>query len=227
MDYAIIRVGGKQYRVREGETLLVDRVTHGEGDTFSRPCCSWRRRRRRSRPATVTARVVADVQGHEDPHRQVPARTATSAQRLPREPLADRDRVDRRRQEARRAAPKARPRRRRRPSASAEAASAPPPRIASRAMPAGYEELTGRRRSKDAVGRTGTRPMLEAALGLRAGARQAQGRARRARVRARADEGGELDGTQERPRLVEERPRLEPEAPRRQDLRRPGGEGRA
>jgi len=35
MDYAIIRVGGKQYRVREGETLLVDRVHADEGKTFS------------------------------------------------------------------------------------------------------------------------------------------------------------------------------------------------
>jgi large subunit ribosomal protein L21 len=35
MDYAIIRVGGKQYRVREGETLLVDRLRTDEGKTFS------------------------------------------------------------------------------------------------------------------------------------------------------------------------------------------------
>ena len=32
--YAIISVGGKQYRVREGERLLVDRLTTGEGKTF-------------------------------------------------------------------------------------------------------------------------------------------------------------------------------------------------
>ncbi|MBA3843955.1 MAG: 50S ribosomal protein L21 [Actinobacteria bacterium] len=35
MDYAIIRVGGKQYRVREGETLVVDRLKTDEGKTFS------------------------------------------------------------------------------------------------------------------------------------------------------------------------------------------------
>ena len=34
MTYAIIAVGGKQYRVREGEWLLVDRVAHEEGKTF-------------------------------------------------------------------------------------------------------------------------------------------------------------------------------------------------
>jgi large subunit ribosomal protein L21 len=33
-DYAIISLGGKQYRVREGDRLLVDRVPTGEGKTF-------------------------------------------------------------------------------------------------------------------------------------------------------------------------------------------------
>jgi large subunit ribosomal protein L21 len=35
MSYAIITVGGKQYRVREGERLLVDRVKTDEGGTFN------------------------------------------------------------------------------------------------------------------------------------------------------------------------------------------------
>jgi large subunit ribosomal protein L21 len=35
MDYAIIRVGNKQHRVRDGETLVVDRVHVDEGGTFS------------------------------------------------------------------------------------------------------------------------------------------------------------------------------------------------
>jgi large subunit ribosomal protein L21 len=34
MSYAIISLGGKQYRVREGERLLVDRLTVEEGKTF-------------------------------------------------------------------------------------------------------------------------------------------------------------------------------------------------
>jgi large subunit ribosomal protein L21 len=33
-QYAIIRLGGKQYVVREGETFLVDRVDREEGKTF-------------------------------------------------------------------------------------------------------------------------------------------------------------------------------------------------
>lgn len=35
MTYAIISVGGKQYRVHEGERLLVDRVATEEGATFT------------------------------------------------------------------------------------------------------------------------------------------------------------------------------------------------
>jgi large subunit ribosomal protein L21 len=34
MSYAIIAVGGKQHRVREGERLLVDRLPYEEGKTF-------------------------------------------------------------------------------------------------------------------------------------------------------------------------------------------------
>ena len=33
-SYAIIMVGGKQYRVREGDKLLVDRLSAEEGKTF-------------------------------------------------------------------------------------------------------------------------------------------------------------------------------------------------
>jgi large subunit ribosomal protein L21 len=33
--YAVIAVGGKQYRVEQGEYLNVDRVAHDEGATFS------------------------------------------------------------------------------------------------------------------------------------------------------------------------------------------------
>jgi len=34
MDYAIIKLGNKQHRVRDGETLVVDRVPAGEGKSF-------------------------------------------------------------------------------------------------------------------------------------------------------------------------------------------------
>ena len=35
MDYAIVKVGNKQFRVRDGETLVVDRVATDEGKTFT------------------------------------------------------------------------------------------------------------------------------------------------------------------------------------------------
>ena len=35
MSYAIITLGGKQYRVQEGERLLVDRLKTDEGKTFN------------------------------------------------------------------------------------------------------------------------------------------------------------------------------------------------
>ena len=41
MTYAIIKVAGKQYRVREGERLLVDRLAQRTTARRSRrPCCS-------------------------------------------------------------------------------------------------------------------------------------------------------------------------------------------
>ena len=55
MDYAIIRLGGKQYRVREGETLVVDRVKADEGKTFTPDVLLG--------DATVTAKVVAHERG--------------------------------------------------------------------------------------------------------------------------------------------------------------------
>jgi large subunit ribosomal protein L21 len=35
VSYAIISVGGKQYRVQEGQRLLVDRLAQADGDTFT------------------------------------------------------------------------------------------------------------------------------------------------------------------------------------------------
>ena len=66
--YAIISVGGKQYRVREGEKLLVDRLAHGEGKTFQPTVLligGGDGGTQLSPSATVTARVVADVRGEK------------------------------------------------------------------------------------------------------------------------------------------------------------------
>ena len=64
--YAIISVGGKQYRVREGERLLVDRVTTEEGQTFSPTVLlvgGDGEPQLAPKDAAVTARVVAQERG--------------------------------------------------------------------------------------------------------------------------------------------------------------------
>src|SRR5690349_19996832 len=61
MDYAIIRVGGKQYRVREGERLLVDRVKTDEGQSFAPEVLLG------DDGASVTATVVAHERGPKVP----------------------------------------------------------------------------------------------------------------------------------------------------------------
>jgi large subunit ribosomal protein L21 len=65
-SYAIISVGGKQYRVREGERLLVDRVTTEEGQTFSPTVLlvgGDGEPRLAPKDVPVTARVVAQERG--------------------------------------------------------------------------------------------------------------------------------------------------------------------
>ena len=63
--YAIISVGGKQYRVREGERLLVDRVATEEGNTFHPDILflGGDGNGQLSPSAMVTARVVGHVRG--------------------------------------------------------------------------------------------------------------------------------------------------------------------
>jgi large subunit ribosomal protein L21 len=66
--YAIISVGGKQYRVREGEKLLVDRLAHGEGNSFNPAVLlvgGGGETKISPTDITVTARVVADVKGEK------------------------------------------------------------------------------------------------------------------------------------------------------------------
>jgi large subunit ribosomal protein L21 len=62
-SYAIIKVGGKQYRVAEGETLLVDRVKTEEGKTFSPDLLFVPDGD--GRGVTVTAKVVGHEKGEK------------------------------------------------------------------------------------------------------------------------------------------------------------------
>ena len=65
MSYAIITVGGKQYRVQEGERLLVDRMKTGEGETFNPRVLlvGGDGNTELSPSTTVTARVVGHTLG--------------------------------------------------------------------------------------------------------------------------------------------------------------------
>ena len=123
MSYAIISLGGKQYRVQEGDRLRVDRVATEEGKTLNPVGAPLRRRQEdralaEGRHRDRTGRRARE--GREGAHRQVQApHRLQAAHRLPR--LADgaADREDRRPQLERevQAAPKAeaakeRPRRR-------------------------------------------------------------------------------------------------------------------
>jgi len=67
MSYAIITVGGKQYRVQEGERLLVDRLPSDEGATFEPRVLlvGGNGTTDLSPSATVTARVVGHVLGEK------------------------------------------------------------------------------------------------------------------------------------------------------------------
>jgi large subunit ribosomal protein L21 len=65
MSYAIITVGGKQYRVQEGERLLVDRQKTEEGKTFNPKVLltGGNGKTEISPSTTVTARVVSHELG--------------------------------------------------------------------------------------------------------------------------------------------------------------------
>ena len=67
MSYAIIKLGGKQYRVREGERLLVDRLAEDEGNTFNPHVLlvGGNGTTDLAPSTTVTARVVGHVLGEK------------------------------------------------------------------------------------------------------------------------------------------------------------------
>ncbi len=62
-DYAVIALGGKQYKVREGEYLLVDRLVEPEGETFSPKTLVTGDASSLADGGSVTARVQEHVLG--------------------------------------------------------------------------------------------------------------------------------------------------------------------
>jgi large subunit ribosomal protein L21 len=149
MDYAIIRLGGKQYRVREGETLVVDRVKADEGKTFSPDVLLG--------DAKVTAKVVAHERGPKIRIGKYKRRTGYKRHTGFR---AATSRLEISLGGAAKSAPK-----KAAAAAPAPKAEAPAPAAAEehvKGMPKGYEEMTVAQVSEGA--KTWNKPMLEAAL---------------------------------------------------------------
>ena len=168
-SYAIISVGGKQYRVREGERLLVDRLAHGEGSTFQPAVLlvgGGGETQISPANVTVTARVVADVKGDKirigkyRPKNGYKKHTGfrASLSQIEIESIGGAKRAAVKEAAVKETAPK-------------ETATKAPQRVVDEAapaedrvkgMPSGYEELTVAEVKSQSTG--WNRPMLDAAL---------------------------------------------------------------
>jgi large subunit ribosomal protein L21 len=154
MDYAIIRLGGKQYRVREGETLVVDRLKADEGKTFTPDVLLG--------DAAVTVKVVAHERGPKIRIGKYRRRTGYKRHNGFR---AATSRIEISLGGAKKAAPKKAAEAPKAEAPKAEAPKAEKPAAAEdhvKGMPSGYEEMTVAQISEGA--KTWNRPMLEAAL---------------------------------------------------------------
>ncbi len=152
MDYAIIRLGGKQYRVREGETLVVDRVKADEGKTFSPDILLG------ASGVTVTAKVIAHERGPKIRVGKYKKRTGYKRHTGFR---AATSRLEISLGGAKKAAPG---KKAAAPKAETPKAETPKPAAEEhvKGMPAGYEGMTVAQVAEGA--KTWNRPMLEAAL---------------------------------------------------------------
>ena len=164
--YAIISVGGKQYRVREGEKLLVDRLAHGEGKSFSPAVLlvgGGGETHISPTDITVTARVVADVKGEKirigkyRPKNGYKKHTGfrASLSQIEIESIGGKKRPPAKTET--KAEPKSEA-----PAAAKKSEAAAPAEDRVKGMPTGYEELTVAAIKEQSSG--WTRPMLEAAL---------------------------------------------------------------
>ena len=156
MTYAIISVGGKQYRVQEGEKLLVDRLTTEEGKTLNPDVLLFgddKRTEYAPKGVTVTARVVGHVKGEKVRIGKYRKRTGYKRHTGFRASLSE---LQIEKIGARGGSAAAKPA----PAAPKAAAPAKEERVAG--MPKGYEELTVAQINEAASG--WRRNMLEAAL---------------------------------------------------------------
>jgi large subunit ribosomal protein L21 len=156
MDYAIIRLGGKQYRVREGEYMVVDRVKFDEGQTFNPDVLLG------DSGVTVTAKVLSHERGPKIRIGKYKKRTgykrhngfraATSRIEFSLGGTAPKRAAAKKTETAA-------------PPAAKAAEAVETPAVAEdhvKGMPSGYESMTVAQVSEGA--KTWNRPMLEAAL---------------------------------------------------------------
>jgi large subunit ribosomal protein L21 len=152
MDYAIIRLGGKQYRVREGEYLVVDRVHVGEGETFNPDVLLG------DSGVAVTATVLAHERG---PKVRIGKYKRRTGYRRHNGFRAATSRLEISLGAPARKRPAAKPEQEKETEAP-EPATAPVADDHVKGMPSGYEDLTVAQITEGS--RTWNRPMLEAAL---------------------------------------------------------------
>jgi len=167
MSYAIITLGGKQYRVQAGERLLVDRLKTDEGKTFNPKVLlvGGNGKTDLSPSITVTAKVVSHELGDKIRIGKYKKRTGYRKHTGFRASLTQIEIQSIGAQKAAaakpkaEAAPKEEPKAVPKPKAEAPAATAPA-RVAH--PPKGYEEMTVAEIAAEAPG--WRRPNLEAAL---------------------------------------------------------------
>jgi large subunit ribosomal protein L21 len=174
VTYAIIKVAGKQYRVREGERLLVDRLAADDGATFSPTVLlvgGGNDAPALDPDVKVTAKVLGAVKGPKIRIGKYKKRTGyrrhtgfrASLTQIEIEQIGDSKRAPAKKDEPAAEKPKAP----RKPEPKAEIVAEAMPEAAEqeervKGMPAGYEHLT-----VAAIKEASTnwnRPMLEAAL---------------------------------------------------------------
>ena len=165
MTYAIIKVAGKQYRVREGERLLVDRLNEDDGTTFAPTVLlvgGDGGAQLEPGAGAVTAKVLGDTKGPKIRIGKYKKRTGyrrhtgfrASLTQIEIESIGG-------------AAKSSRTRAKAKQEPEAEAATPEPTPVEEKdervkGMPAGYEDLTVAQIKEAASG--WNRPMLEAAL---------------------------------------------------------------
>src|SRR5262245_51393866 len=166
MTYAIIKIAGKQYRVREGERLLVDRLKQDEGSTFAPTVLlvgGDGGAQLEGADGAVTAKVLGDAKGPKIRIGKYKKRTGYKRHTGFRASLTqiEIESIGGAKSSRTAAKPKAEPAAQAEPAAKAEPAAAETEERV-KGMPSGYEDMTVADIKQASSG--WTPPMLEAAL---------------------------------------------------------------